>query len=678
MKKQFILSFTAILLSGCGTKVSDPAAPATPAVTSEASECTTNTTYATPVIVTGTANFFKRGLNVSTLATEVTEITLAGPITSALPIKFAEVRVLDSAGNVIQCGKTNSVGALKALDGSSNLNISNIAGNYTVQVLSRANHAMAVSGGKPAFQFYTSVKADIYSNAVYTLAQTVTSTGSGSVNANALTAFARESESAEVNGGAFNIYNDLIVSYEYLAAQTGLSNLTCLNPKLNVFWKVGFNPAQYAYPSADPATLGTLSFYVRGENELYINGGKLGNITSEDTDHFDDAVIIHELGHHLEYACGTMDSPGGTHFGLYRTDARLAWSEGFGNFFGAHIIRNNTAAINPNLPAQVTTTNGWLYYLDTMGYTDGAVTTGNEYIRIKLTKPGNNPEMVSTSNGTRYYDKVNATANPGEGHFRETSVARALFKITNSCTTGCTGTIHFPNMWSAFEKFTANGMGNALYPFRSSARFYNRLAAVFGGAMPTEIDNVLNNDEAQQREVNAAFTVGGARVHVPYGIKLVAGSTCNLKIQPRADSGLDSNFQSDQRYSNHFYTVDLASLPGVTEIRLNATKVTGTTVDIDSILYKEDYSFDEDCAAYAANSTCAAPQKTVSADMVKYNRSLGNGIKTLSSLSSLNASAKYLLNIRAYTTNIAVSSATEYSYILTDQNGSVLCPASPF
>ena len=677
MKNFFLIYFVLILASGCGTNVSGPAAPATPVVTSEMAECTTNTVYTLPVVVTGNASFFKRGLNVSTLATEVTQMTLSGPISSALPIKFAEVRVLDSAGTIVQCGKTNSLGALKAVDGISNLNISNIPGNYTVQVLSRANHAMAVSTGKSAFQFYASVKSDIYSNAVYTLKQVITSTGSGTVNATAITAFARESESAEVNGGAFNIYNDLITTYEYLAQNTALSNLSCLNPKLNVFWKIGFNPAQYAYPSADPATLGTLSFYVRGQNELYINGGKLGNITSEDTDHFDDAVIIHELGHHFEYSCGAMDSPGGTHFGLYRTDSRLAWSEGFGNFFGAHIIRNNTAVINPDLPSQLTITNGWLYYLDTSGYSEGSVTTGSEYIRIKLTRPGNNPESFTTSNGTRYYDKVDSAANPGEGHFRETSVARALFKITNSCTTGCTGMDYFSKMWSAFEKFTTIGMGNTLYPFRSSARFYNRLTAVFG-TMPTAIDSILNTDEAQQREVNAAFTVGGFRVHVPYGIKLVTGISCSLKIQPRPDTGLNSNFQSDQRYSNHFYTLDLASLTGVTEIRLNATLVSGTTVDIDSILYKEDYSYDQDCAAYAANSTCSAPQKTISADMIRSDRSIGNGTKSILNLNSLSSSAKYLLNIRAYTTNIAVSTATEYSYILTDQTGRVLCPASPF
>ena len=677
MKKYLLVNFILIFATGCGSKVSGPATPASPAISSEMTECTTNTVYTSPVTITGTASFFKRGLNVSTLATEVTQITLSGPISTALPIKFAEVRVLDSAGAITQCGVTNSVGALKAIDGVSNLNISNAPGSYTVQVLSRGNHAMAVTGGKPAFQFYTSVKSDIYANAVYTLAQTVTSSGSGTVSANALTAFARESESAQVNGGAFNIYNDLITTYEYLAQNTSLSNLSCLNSKLNVYWKIGFNPAQYAYPSSDPATLSTLSFYVRGQNELYINGGKLGNITSEDTDHFDDAVIIHELGHHLEYSCGAMDSPGGTHYGLYRIDPRLAWSEGFGNFFGAHIIRNNTAALNPDLPNQLTTTNGWLYYLDTTGYTDGPVTTGGEYIRIKLTKPGNNPESFSTSSGTRYYDKVDSIANPGEGHFRETSISRSLFKTTNSCTSGCTGVNYFSKMWSAFEKFTTTGMGNALYPFRSSARFYSRLANVFG-AMPAGIDSILDTDEAQQRETSTAFTVGGYQVHIPYGIKLVAGLTCSLKIQPRSDSGLNSNFQSDQRYSNHFYTLDLSSLTGVTDIRLNVTKIAGTTVDIDSILYKENYNYDQDCAGYAANGTCSIPQKTISADMIRSDRSVGNGTKIISNLNSISASAKYLLNIRAYTTNIAVSSSTEYTYTLTDQTGRVLCPASPF
>ncbi len=673
--KNYLIVLLPSLLIGCGTKVADP--PATnPTISSELADCTTSITYASPVPLTGTATFFKRGLVIQTPITDSSTMILGAPVSTALPIKFAEVRVINSDGTVVQCGKTNATGALKALNGTSDLNLPSTAGTYTVQVLSRANHAMAVGSGKPAFQFFASVKKDIYSNEVYMLAQTVTSTGSGSVNAT-LIAYARESQSAEVNGGAFNIYNDLIITYEYLNQNTGTSNLSCLSPKLNVFWKVGFNPAQYIYPTADPSGVGTLSFYARGENGLYINGGKLGNITSEDTDHFDDAVIIHEIGHHIEYSCGGMDSPGGTHFGLYRTDARLAWSEGFGNFFGAHIIRNNISSINPDLSTQLTASDGWLYYLDTSGYSDGAVTTGSEYIRIKLNQAGNAAKQVSSA-PNRYYDRVDSTANPGEGHFRETSVARSLFKNANTCLSNCANPGYFTQMWSAFEKATTVGMGNALYPFRSSARFYNRLQAVFG-TTPAAIDTVLNSDEAQQRETAAAFTAGAFRIHVPYGIKLVpSGTACILKIQPRADSATDSNYQSDQRYSNHFYLVDFTALPGVTEIRLTVSPVAGSTVDIDPILYKETYSFDEDCAAYNGNGTCATAQKSVSSDMVRYNRTVGNGLKAITNLSALSTSAKYLLNIRAYTANVTVLATTEYTYELKDQTGGSLCPASPY
>lgn len=689
MKKIFLL-LSLISTAGCSVNLSGSSpGSTTPTVLPELAACTTSTTYSLPVTVTGTASFYKRGLAISNTGSTITKITLSSPTSVTLPIKYAEVRVLNAAGTVVQCGSTNATGALKAIDGTSSLNIPNTPGSYIIQVLSRAQHTLAVPMGKTAFLFYTSVKTDIYSNQNYTLAQTVNSSGSGSIAVPSLIAYARESDSAEVNGGAFNIYNSILITYEYLAQNTGSSNLTCLNPKLDVFWKVGFNPAQYIYPSADPSTLGTLSFYVRGQNQLYINGGQLGNIKTADTDHFDDSVIIHELGHHIEDVCGKMDSPGGVHYGLYRIDARLAWSEGWGNFFGAHIIANNINNLNPDLAAQlaVISSSGWLFYLDTMGYTDSLptnVTTGAEYIRLNLTKPGNNPEQVTTANGTRYYDKVDATLYPGEGLFRETSIARSLFKSTNTCASGCTGVNYFANIWQALENNASGiGMGKATYPFRSAARFYSSLNQSFSGAMPAAIDSILNTDEAQQRETNAAYTASSYRVSVPYGIKLVSSiPACSLKIQPRdntsASSALNSNYSSDQRFSNHFYYVNLASLPGVTEIRLTATWVAGTVVDIDPILYNESYSFDEDCAAYNASGACLTPQKMTSTDMIRYDRAIGNGIKTLTSLNTLSPSANYLLDIRAYTTNITVSNTTEYTYTLTDQLGGYLCPIATY
>lgn len=673
-----ILILSLIFLSSCA-KLATGSDAVTPVVASEISECTTASTYSSPVTITGTASFYKRSLVVGQSGGTVTSMVLGAPTTTALAIKYAEIRVLNAAGTVVQCGQTNSAGALKALDGSSALTIPNTAGTYTVQVLSRTNHTIAV-GGHTSFKVYTSIKTDIYANSVYTLTSSVVSTGSGSFSTT-LTAYARESQSSEVNGGAFNILNNIVTTYEYLSQNTALaSNLTCLNPKLDVYWKQGFNPAQYVYPSEDPSTLGTLSFYVRGDNQLFINGGRLGNITSEDTDHFDDSVIIHELGHHVEDVCGKMDSPGGTHYGLYRIDPRLSWSEGWGNFFGAHNIRNSINTINPDLSAMLPAT-GWLYYLDTQGYTDGSVTSGQEYIRLNLNKAGNNPESVATSNGTRYYDKVDGTTNPGEGLYRETSISRSLFKITNNCT-GCANSA-FSYLWQAFENSASGvGMGKSAYPFRSAARLFSRLAAAYGGSasVPAGVDTVLNSDEAQQREVNAAYTVGGFQIYVPYGIKLVpSGSACNLKIQPRQNSGLDANYMSDQRFSNHFYYIDLASLPGVTSIKLNSAYVAGTNnIDIDSILYKEGYTFDEDCSAYSAAGVCTSATKISNGtDMVAADRSTGNGTKTIS-LAGLSAASNYLLDVRAYTTGKTVLNTSEYTYTLTDQSGGYLCPASPY
>ncbi len=653
-----------------------------PSTTPEISECMTNTSYASPVIVNGTANFYKRNLIVSTSGVNVTSMILGAPNTTAIPIAYAEIRIIDAAGTVVQCGKTNASGSTKALDGVSNLTIPNTPGSYTIQVLARTNHTMTgLPGGKPSFKIYAAVKGDIYSNDIHAVESVINSTGVGTVTPS-LIAYARESQSSTISGGAFNIYNNIITTYNYLAQNTGTTNLACLSPKLDVFWKAGYNPAQYLYPSSDPSTLGTLSFYLRGYNQLFINGGRLGNVSTQDTDHFDDAVIIHELAHRIEDVCGTMDSPGGTHFGLYRIDPRLAWSEGWGNFFGAHIIRNNTAAINPNLPSALTTTDGWLYYLDTKGYSDGAGSSGSEYIRINLNKSGANPESFMVSGNIRYYDKVNSSTFPGEGHFREVSVARSLFKSTNTCTANCTNcasctnTNYFPFFWRAFENDSSGvGMGKSIYPFRSSVRFYNRLNQAFSGSTPVAIDSILNSDEAQQRDVSSVYTVSGSKIWPPYGAKLIPSITsCAIKIQPMPSLGLTTDSQDDQRYSNHFFTIDITSLPNVSQIRLAATYNSGSNHDLDLILYGQAYHFNNDCTARSAAGDCTAVAKSTSADVLLADRSSGLS-KQISSIGSLSTAQFYVLNVRAFPTTLPAS-ASDYSYTLTDQSGGYLCPST--
>ena len=652
-----------IYLSSC-TQPSVDATPTGPtdycaATVAEVAVCNTSITYTSPITVTGTASFYKRGLDLN--HTTNSGLTLGAKISTALPIKYAEVRILNGT-NVVQCGTTDNTGALKAVDGVSPLMIPGAVASYTVEVLSRVNHVLGGTGGKPAFTVNTSVKKEICNNELHNVSGTLAS-ASPSIT---LTAQAEESLSAEINGGAFNILNDIFTAYDYIGNNTSMQDVSCLSPKLEVYWKAGFNPGQYIDRTSDPANVDNISFYLRGYNQLYINGGKLGNVTTVDTDQFDDAVIIHELGHHVEDVCGKMDSPGGTHYGLFRIDPRLAWSEGWGNFFGAHIIKNNLALINPDLVATLTPTGGWLYYLDTSGYNDGAVQSGNKLISLNLTKPGNNPEQFSSG---YYYDKVDPAAFPGEGHFREVSVSRSLFKSTNTCST-CTGNNHFSQMWQAFSS-----MGSANYPFRSSVRFYNRLNAI---ATMTDVDAILNNDEAQQRDGNVAYTSGVNKTWVPYGVKLVSSATpCNLRIQPRQESVTVTHQQSDQRYSSHFYYLDRTTLPSVTQINLTANKQAGSNVDIDLILFAEGFHYPvEICLNYDSSGDCASYSKnTTSSEYIRSDRSAGLN-KSISNINGLPTSTPYLLNVKAFTAGITVTNNTEYSYTLTTDTGAFLCPTT--
>ncbi len=640
MKNKFLVLALIILLASCSKLGTNTQNNAGPTVSVEIAECTSNTVYSSPVTITGTANFYKRGLNVTQSGGQVTRLILGAPIATPLPIRFAEIRVLNSAGAIVQCGKTNSAGALKALDGTSALQISNTAGTYTIEVMARSNQNMTVTSGKPVFKSYIAVKEDIYSNTVYKISSTITSTGSGSF-ATTLTATALEAVSAKIEGGAFNIYNDIITTYDYFAGQSDATlDFTCLNPKLDVFWKAGFNPAKYLYPTQDEASLGTLSFYLRGDNELYINGGVVGNVTSEDTDHFDDAVIIHETGHHVEDACGTMDSPGGNHSGRYRIDPRLAWSEGWGDFMGANIIRNKLSDISPVTTGTLPNSE-WLFYYDSQGYNDGVNLTGYEYLRINLARPGNlTSETLHTQGGTGSvaFDQTDRVSFPGEGHTREMSVARGLFKGTNTCTApmaNCTNTNFFPDYWKALESRSAGlGMGKSIYPYRSSIRFISRLKAVQSGTLNASLNTLFSTDEALQPDDSADYTVTGYKIWAPIGINLIpSGGSCNLKIQPAATSV--TNGLSDQRYANQFYTIDLSLLPGVTTINISAAPGNAKVQ-----LLQEGYQFNEG---------------TLSASAV--------------SLSGLSSASKYLLNIR-------LNSGTETIYTLTDQTGGFLCPAS--
>jgi hypothetical protein len=68
------------------------------------------------------------------------------------------------------------------------------------------------------------------------------------------------------------------------------------------------------------------------DSTAFINGKR-----SEDSDEYDDHVILHEYGHFLMASFSREDSPGGDHGVGEELDPRLAWSEGWADFFSGAV-----------------------------------------------------------------------------------------------------------------------------------------------------------------------------------------------------------------------------------------------------------------------------------------------------------------------------------------------------
>ncbi|MEK7356871.1 MAG: hypothetical protein AAB250_10505, partial [Bdellovibrionota bacterium] len=188
-------------------------------------------------------------------------------------------------------------------------------------------------------------------------------TGSGSPSASLVA-----SATGSLVGGAFNILDQILNAQEYLRTKTsgcsgtfGDCSAFTTAPLVLVYWTPGLSPGVYYGIS------GGISFYLNDDKELYILGGISGDTEVSDMDHFDNSVIVHEYGHFIEDQFGNPDSPGGSHNGNSVIDPRLAWGEGWANFFQAAVT-------------------GVPYYRDTYGHvvcSSGSSCTGanfNEFL----------------------------------------------------------------------------------------------------------------------------------------------------------------------------------------------------------------------------------------------------------------------------------------------------------
>ncbi|MBX3155588.1 MAG: hypothetical protein KF773_06295 [Deltaproteobacteria bacterium] len=124
---------------------------------------------------------------------------------------------------------------------------------------------------------------------------------------------------ASGEGGAFNIFDTLVVVMDRVPAAFNVTN----PPPVTALWQVGSDDGTY---------------YLDGDHEIHLLGEEV------DGDEYDDSVIAHEAGHYIEDVIGRTDNPGGDHDGS-PTDPRLAWSEGFATYF-ALVITDSAVYID--------------------------------------------------------------------------------------------------------------------------------------------------------------------------------------------------------------------------------------------------------------------------------------------------------------------------------------------
>ncbi|MDC4226589.1 MAG: hypothetical protein MPW15_20645 [Candidatus Manganitrophus sp.] len=132
-------------------------------------------------------------------------------------------------------------------------------------------------------------------------------------------------------GGLFNILDTFSMASEWIQQSGGActnSPNPCIPPLLTAYWEPG-------------TAEGT--FYDDELDAIYILGG---GDSEGDHDEYDDSVIAHEYGHFAARHFSIDDSPGGAHFITDHTqDIRLAWSEGWANFFSG-AVRNNPVYVD--------------------------------------------------------------------------------------------------------------------------------------------------------------------------------------------------------------------------------------------------------------------------------------------------------------------------------------------
>lgn len=596
------------LLTGCQKGPDSVQGPSYPGQTPEKPYSATPIAYPNPVTtVTATARFDRyidtgaNGLN---------------SIQSGQPIRFAEVHILDASGNQIQQGETD-------VNGNISLPIPRSAGSYTLRVNSRAENA----------QYKVSVLKDPYSTEYYSLDKSFSLAGTETSSAVTMDAAPATNDSS-VLGGAFNILDQIYKANEFLRSQAySASCPMCQNdftvaPKVQIFWQKGLTPATYFGSPTVP-----ISFFLAESGSglyrgIYMLGG-VENSVCTDTDHFDNSVILHEYGHFLENAFSKSASPGGAHDGDSVIDPRLAWSEGWADFFQAAVL-------------------GRSYYRDTKR------NGGCPVIGISTTAQLSFPDFDLETQANNDVPTTN------QGIFREISIARTLYDVMTGATQSATfnmtnntdsyaADMGFAPIWHAFKT-----IGTSTYRFQNMGQFNAALksySSSYSGTIQQDVTDILTYERQADSEIL-------------YGRKLtpqnVTAGTCSFSIAsggPKSFNTLINN--------NAFYRYDYDGSAEKAELLLRYRKTAGAQAapyDLDLAVYFESHTLLDE-ADFAGQSARPYPESGGNATNLGFERISLAG----------RPAGTYMINVSVYLQTASYVGATT-GYYLETQSGAQLCP----
>lgn len=224
--------------------------------------------------------------------------------TQERPVRGVTVELVNASGQVL--ANTRS-------DGNGQYLFSQVPANTQVRVRVKAE---LIQTGSPGWNI--AVTDNTNGNALYTAQGGLADSGtSDSVrNLHASSGWGGSSYTETRVAAPYAILDSIYTGLLRLQA----AGLTQTLPALEFRWSKDNVPVG-GEPEA--GEIGT-SYYVN--NTIYLLGA-----ADNDTDEYDEHVVLHEWVHYLEDAISRSDSIGGSHSGGDRLDMRVAFSEGLGN-----------------------------------------------------------------------------------------------------------------------------------------------------------------------------------------------------------------------------------------------------------------------------------------------------------------------------------------------------------